>query len=68
MLAKNLNKHRRQTIGLKFVRLIRSMDKRKTCGYSVIACSRTDVLKSLFLKCKRYVKIVSRHNDVISMS
>ena len=32
--------------------LIRSMDKRKTCGYSMIARSWTHVLKSLFLKCK----------------
>ena len=58
MLAKNLNKHGRHTISLKFavrlviIILIRSMDKRKTCGYSMIARSRTDVLKSLFLKCK----------------
>ena len=32
--------------------LIRCMHKRKTCGYSMIARSRTDVLKSLLLRCK----------------
>ena len=61
-------------IGLKFavrlviIILIRSMDKRKNCGYSMIAHLRTEVLKSLFSKWKEYIKTVARHNDVIPVS
>jgi len=57
ILAKNFHAskeleqaQRHQTIGLKFG--VISTDKRKTCGYSMIARSWTEVLKSLFSKWK----------------